>query len=528
MTRHVAGFANAEGTKVQALTSLGFAADLVVHAAATDLDFLTPGSPAADALVWEAVSKTKLDALDCDTDRQGNLYVLVDGGLIEKFNSAGTLISSITIPAVSSEVLVRRIEVSDINIVYTVTRNEATGKGTAYAFNEVERVGEKFFDVLWTLELDLVPYDFSVRGTLMYVLSEVEEDDNAPVYSVVQLITGISDPQAYPLQQFAVPSRPSSLAVGPQGAVFVTCPSQVRRTATPAGFTAITTGWSPHDLTASQQRIYGWWDAASLLDAVDGKKIKEIPYRRTFAVDQGATATEILDTTKRPLVSIDGPGSQKNREPPRYGATAFGAMPGIVFDQGAAPPGLRTETRTVADENAPFGVVVVTETPTEYVASTVTTPVTVDDLTSGQGIVSRTNSDPLGKSSVSDFLPQSRAIIPGYDAPVFMLGMVLRVTRGSGPSIVFQHKGDDFQFGILANLAEGVDASTGDLSTSITDGSLYFFYGDAAARMVTAGDKEDALYSTVRWDATDNTTDCVIITLIQDSGDTFLRVNGER
>ena len=538
--------------KIQHVASVGYAASMITHTQIDNLNF-DEGSADDSLIGWQIKTGNNDSSYDVATDRRGNVYALLEGS-IEKYSADGVKLAIVDIPLNSAQTLLRHIEVTLNNLVVCVAKNPQRSTGTAFGFLEVERDGNQYYTPLWQIQLDGQPLDFRISGNTLYVLAEKPPTEVVGEHSEVIMVSGIDGPDPILSTNFAAPAKPASMAVGPQGAVYVTCPPYENRTVTPEGFTDHTLDWVPHEYTLGDSRIYSWIDPTTLLLA-DGAAVSEIPYRRTHSADNGTLGiTEIEDDTLRPLINEHGLGDQRNRFAPRYDPVAFGTMGGIRFNGDASPPAAKieihlTNTSGVRHE---LGVFDSWEQATSVVGGAVTalqqavsqgqTHVTVPPagtyhlhydyalvpeptFVPGQGLVSRPNIEEGTKTLAGDKLPKSQAIIPAVNTGVFMVGMVIRCMRNPDPipEIVFQHKGETFQFGIAANMAEGDNFNAG------TSGSLTFFYSNDNDPQDPAN-REDAPFSTVRWNSSsDNATNAVVVVFIHDgaSDEAFLRVNGE-
>lgn len=576
---HVTGFAKAQGTKIQHIMSDTYEADVINYTQVTNLDF-DNGAADAELIEWDEIGPTNEDALDVATDRQGNVFLLESGGVVTKYNEAGERQQRLAAALSKFEVVVNRIEVSHLGTVLIAGSHTSLNIGTLYAFRLRDKE-DKFYDLAWKQAFEGNPKDLRIDGGRALVLIDMlEESENAAQHGRIMVVSGIDTATPFFEAEFPVPSKSNAIDVGISGGIYVTAEADEARGTTPVDFTAVTTSWSPHELSTSQARIYFWTDATALTNIVDGATVQTWPYRLTFAADNGKTGfTAIADTTSRPFLNRDGLGDQRDRYAPRYDGGGFGTQPGVRFNAEAETPGLRIEVETPANRaqdhlffdsfedigfrkqlgfapataGAPFfgtnagnnidrGIIRVVWDYRPDLLNFLDFPITVK----GQGLTTYANKERLQVEAAGDEQPTAKAMFPQANDSIFITAMMIRFKSSDKPQVVFQHQGVNFKMALVANIdgvtGAGADYIVNKLDTDkpvhvATPGAATLFWStgvDTASATNRVTFRFDTRLDDVG-DTTateDNVNSAGVLTIIQNANDPtngslFVRWNGQ-
>lgn len=455
---------------------------------ATDATFLPTGNGdqteggvngAPLATEWSVITPDQVDAVACETDSEGNVYVLGASGVLVKYNSKGERLFGFALPMTSNQSTVRRVLIDADDAVYVgVSQNQGAEASRIWKLRPED---DDRMDLIWEIN-DLVGtlVDMQLRNGMLVVLENYEEELRATIapYGFLNSLA--------PVRRWerAVPFPVTKAAIGTHNAVYTVSEPNADRGATPESADYLTRliGWTPHELTRYEQRAYFHIDAQNMgvhahKDRLDGG----VPTSKFLDTQEnGGQFPNIIDRAGRPLVpgrDINLPGGlsrQRRFGTPSYWVHGAGSLATIRFDADA--------TLSPASSHSDFSLV--------------------------RGSLLRTgrNTGTAPKEDQElDGLPNQRAMIPGYAGCKWACHLVLRIPLSSQPSIIFSQQGDDVSYSLIANAKHDVfatapDGDPGWLSLRITDKdgeagpggktSNAVHLADAALSSIVAGDAD--------------------------------------
>ena len=219
------------GNKVQALASISYDRPKVRYQE-LDGDGIT--------VSWSSLSGGQNEGVDVDIDRQGNVYLLDRSGVVEKRNSDGVLLRTISLPSGSVLVKPRRIVVGDDDAFYVATSPDVPGEAPSSVWRfRMADDEDHFYELHWTLTFDGAVRDIDVRlGSLAVIRTPEQLEGHVdPALALYAFLTS-----ATPLLMWAryVPNPAYGVHIDRHGSVFTTHPANGSRTAlgTLPGFNA--------------------------------------------------------------------------------------------------------------------------------------------------------------------------------------------------------------------------------------------------------------------------------------------------
>ena len=210
------------GNKVQALASISYDRPKVRYQE-LDGDGIT--------VSWSSLSGGQNEGVDVDIDRQGNVYLLDRSGVVEKRNSDGVLLRTISLPSGSFLVKPRRIVVGDDDAFYVATSPDVPGEAPSSVWRfRMADDEDHFYELHWTLTFDGAVRDIDVRlGSLAVIRTPEQTEGHVdPALALYAFLTS-----ATPLLMWAryVPNPAYGVHIDRHGSVFTTHPANTTRSA---------------------------------------------------------------------------------------------------------------------------------------------------------------------------------------------------------------------------------------------------------------------------------------------------------
>ena len=296
-----------------------------------------PADPAPVSAEWSKLVPGGSEVLWIAVDFAETAWALVSSGVIRRYNTEGTLLTSISPPVPDGQELVAKVAVDIEGGVYVASRNAGYTAGRVWRFRP-SSTSTTSWDLDWT-------YALPAGGVEMFDATEagvyfVLRDDNKHPNRQLALLSGVTTSTPSMNTLVECPGPVNALSIDEDGSVKLAVEENSTRGAGPAsdGFTKkVPVGdlWSPHELENASQRLY-FWVAADNVDGQgnatlsDGDPITtwaDNRQRETTAGNVGGSYTPVSDITARELYSSESNG----RQPPRFASEGLGGMPSVRF-----------------------------------------------------------------------------------------------------------------------------------------------------------------------------------------------------
>ena len=259
------------------------------------------------------------------TDIHGNIYTLSGDRMIYKHSPDGELLASLSIVGYSSEEVVRRIQVDPLGNIYAATSTD--DNSTLYRFEPDEDIG---YSTRYRWKSTDKIIDFHLKFNQIYHVSERTTGDYRSYLAILYNLD--SDIGPYTIFQKPVPSPVSGVAVGENGAIYVTCPKNIYRNTTPDSdiFGGGVISWTPHELGYNGEtgtsaawdgykRIHAWLDGQSL-SGVEGDEVGAWADTKQEGTKHSSSAT----SSSSPFEAIaDSHDRSATCSEPLFGTTSF-------------------------------------------------------------------------------------------------------------------------------------------------------------------------------------------------------------
>jgi hypothetical protein len=285
--------------------------------------------------LWKKESPSSANVYGMDVDSQSNLYVLDGPASMAKYNSAGELLWTVSLPTTDAFHAARDIHVDRFNNVW-VCISSGGDQATALIW-KYEQLDDNETRLVYTIMPGRYIERMKRLGDLLYTL----QNDHLTARSSVVIYNRIdtSAPQIAKTTSVAYPAH--DMDVGEDGAFYVASPYDdsegTARSNTEGYFfrgvhpaydeyLPASVDWTPRNLNNFDERIWNWFDASKITEAdvQDGKleEGKEVLIWR----DQSGHGRDLIKTA--PNV----PNQFAPTKGPLYTTRSINGLPGLRFD----------------------------------------------------------------------------------------------------------------------------------------------------------------------------------------------------
>lgn len=311
---------------------------------------------------WSTTIGNISSVQDAAVSPQGDVYVVTSQNTVGMYNSAGTLVSSITLPLDSALSQVRRIAVDASGAAYVGTNSPGIFAPSRIHKLEIDEQGR--LDVVWTTvgEGDEI-VDMEWQDGILYTVEHVTWEEPQSLVAAYAFLDSDAPSNIWVRQ---VPHPASKLAPSSLGPVYVACePSAVRSAVGDTSFVEGVIGWGPYEVSNASQRLYSWVSADSDQEYRRFKEGWVLPDHRPSRNLEPGSGLDIYDIRPRHLRGGKGfldaelvVGENLNgtdriesanvttRRAARFDPKGFDLKPGLRFDPDVPLP---DETRYALD-----------------------------------------------------------------------------------------------------------------------------------------------------------------------------------
>lgn len=275
---------------------------------------------------WDTPTPTSTDSIGVVIDKQGNRYAIDGNTGVVKWNSAGTQLWKIGLPAPDPKQTIRALHVDDTDTVFIGT--SAGGDATKARLWAYRQLDDNKTEKLWEMETGSWVETMKAKDGLLYVLLNYPDRNKAYVVVLSQTFSNLPSED----RRWEVPYPANDLDIGSKdGSIFTASDVNTTRGFNPQSpqTSTVSEDWTIKDLTNWRQRLWSWHDAK------DRESLAILPRSpQSPEEDEGGEVVAWFDKSGNGRSWYAGStGSAISTDTgPRYRKNGIGGLPAIHFN----------------------------------------------------------------------------------------------------------------------------------------------------------------------------------------------------